>query len=139
MSHFLNEEDVKLVCFDYAKTRLAENEPIPDFSTRYAGKLESVLAAPKTMIGGKLVYESSSFQAAVLFYEMIKQHPFVNGNKRIACVTLLVFLVLNGYWLKTNRLELYETAKSVASSNVKDRKNVLNSISRFVEKNSRKI
>ena len=83
MSHFLTLEDIRDICYVYAKAHLTHDEPIPSFDTRYSEKLEAVLASPQTQIGGRFVYSSMSLQAAVLFYEMIKQHPFLNGNKRM--------------------------------------------------------
>ncbi len=97
MSHFLTLEDVRDFCYVYAKSNLNFNEPIPSFDTRYSEKLEAVLASPQTYIESKLVHSSMSRQAAVLFYEMTKQHPFFNGNKRIACVSLMILQSLSPY------------------------------------------
>ena len=50
---------------------------------------------------------------------MIKNHPFKNGNKRIAVMTLLVFLARNGKWLVVSHDQLYKIAVSVAESDPK--------------------
>ena len=55
----------------------------------------------------------------MLFYLMIKNHPFQNGNKRIAMTTLFVFLYLNRKWLKVDSKELYNFAVWVAQSPAK--------------------
>lgn len=132
MAQFLTLEDVRDICYVYAKAHLTHDEPIPSFDTRYPEKLEAVLASPQTQLGGNFVHPSMSRQAAVLFYEMIKQHPFFNGNKRIACVSLLVFLSLNGAWLQTTWRELYDIAVAVAISRSGNREDMLQLLSRFV-------
>ncbi len=50
---------------------------------------------------------------------MVKNHPFKNGNKRIATTTLLLFLSGNGKWLKVDPAQLYRFAKWVAESDPK--------------------
>ena len=136
MSHFLTLEDIRDICYVYAKAHLIHDEPIPSFDTRYPEKLEAVLASPQTQIGGKFMHSSMSRQAAVLFYEMIKQHPFLNGNKRIACVSLMVFLSLNDTWLKTSWRELYDIAVTVATSRSDNREGMLQLLTDFIQNNS---
>lgn len=58
--------------------------------------LESALAAPQaTMMGSPLISEPVEIAAAYLFY-LCSNHPFVDGNKRMALATCLVFLSENG-------------------------------------------
>src|SRR3989344_268172 len=132
MSRFLTLEDVEQVCFEYAKTHLANVEPIPPFESRFSGKLESALGAPQQTYDAHLLYPTLPRQAAILFYEMIKLHPFQNGNKRIATVTLMVFLALNMQWLQTDWRELYDEAIIVASSRVENRDGVLRLLEEFI-------
>ena len=49
-------------------------------------------------------------KAAILFYLLIKNHPFQNGNKRMAVTALFLFLYLNKKWLKVDNTELYNFA-----------------------------
>lgn len=135
MVHFLTLEDIRDICYTYAKAHLAHDEPIPSFDTRYAEKLEAVLALPAMQIGGTFVYPSMSRQASVLFYEIIKQHPFLNGNKRIACVSLMAFLSLNEKWLKTTWRELYDIAVTVAASRSDNRDGMLQLLTDFIQNN----
>ena len=83
--------EIEYMAIRLAKELLSFNEPIPDFSTRYPNILESCLAAPFQRFSGKYLYSSLISKASVLFYLMIKNHPFQNGNKRIAMTTLFVF------------------------------------------------
>ena len=58
--------------------------------------LESAVAAPQaTMMGGPLMTDPLEIAAAYLFY-ICGNHPFVDGNKRAALATCLVFLSENG-------------------------------------------
>lgn len=135
MPYFLTLDDVKEICFEFARAHLKYDEPIPSFASRYPDKLETALAAPQQIIQGKLVYQTLAEQAAVLFFEMIKLHPFLNGNKRIACVLLMTFLLLNGKWLKTNWRELYDITVTVANSKIENRQGVLKLLSEFIANN----
>ena len=90
---------------------------------------------PKQMLNGKFAYPELHNQAAVLFYEIAKQHPFLNGNKRIACVSLMAFLALNDKWLKTDWKKLYDIAVTVAGSKTENRDGVLNLLSDFITNN----
>jgi len=58
--------------------------------------LESAVAAPQaTMMGEPLFTDPTEIAAAYLFY-LCRNHPFVDGNKRTALATCLVFLSENG-------------------------------------------
>jgi death-on-curing protein len=62
---------------------------------RDEGLLESALAAPQaTMFGQAMMADPVEIAAAYLFY-LCKNHPFLDGNKRTALATALVFLVEN--------------------------------------------
>ena len=67
--------------------------------------LESAVAAPKATFGGKpIISDIIEIAAAYLFY-LCKNHPFVDGNKRTALASCLVFLSENER-LENNRLDL---------------------------------
>ncbi len=74
---------------------------------------------PFQQYASKQLYPGLLRKAATLFYLMIKNHPFQNGNKRIAMTTALYFLYVNGKWLRVDNQELYNFAKWVAESNPK--------------------
>jgi len=77
-------KDVEYIAFKLAREMLSFDEPIPDFSTRFPNVLESCLAVPFQSFSGKSLYPTLISKAAMLFYLLIKNHPFQNGNKRIA-------------------------------------------------------
>jgi death on curing protein len=78
---------------------------------RDRGALESALARPRTGYYDDIIQE-----AAALWESLSQNHPFVDGNKRVAVTVTAAFLKLNGYRLEFGDLEafsfltgLYET------------------------------
>ena len=67
------------------------------------GLLASALAQPAQTFSGTYLNRTIPDKAAVLLISMIKNHPFVDGNKRIALTTTTVFLSLNGWLFYANR------------------------------------
>lgn len=108
--------EVQYIAHQLAKKWMEWDEPIPDFSSRYPNILESCLAAPFQTFGKKMLYRNLIEKSSILFFLLIKNHPFFNGNKRIAVTTLLVFLDKNKKWLKISNQELYNFAMWVAAS-----------------------
>jgi death-on-curing family protein len=127
--------NVEHVAHDLAKRLMDWNEPIPPFVSRYPHKLESCLATPFQTYNRKPLYRTLVDRAAILFYLMVKNHPFKNGNKRIAVTTLLSFLSLNGKWLTVNPHELYSFAMFVAKSPPKYQKDIVIIIKKFIKTN----
>ena len=64
---------------------------------RDLGALESALAQPKATFGGTDLYPSIVDKASALAFGLAMNHPFVDGNKRIAHAGMAVFLDLNGF------------------------------------------
>jgi len=126
--------DVEYLAFRLAKQRLSFDEPIPDFSTRFPHILESCVLTPFQTFSGKALYPSLVAKASVLFYLMIKNHPFQNGNKRIAITTLLVFLLFNSKWIRVDTQELYNFTVWVAQSPSGFKDQVVDAIQKFIRK-----
>lgn len=59
--------------------------------------LESALAQPRMTFGGEELYTTLVEKTAALGFSLIKNHPFVDGNKRTGHAAMETFLVLNGY------------------------------------------
>lgn len=133
--HILSLREIKDIAFKLAQATMTWDEPIPDFETRFPNILESCLATPFQTFDKKHLYKGVTGKVAVLFYLIIKNHPFTNGNKRIGVTTLLVFLSLNGKWIAVSNQELYNFAVWVASSPPQVMDQTVNAIKRFVEKN----
>ena len=126
--------DVEYLAHRLAQEHLAFNEPIPDFSTRYPNVLESCLVTPFQMFGGKSLHPSLVSKSGILFYLMIKNHPFQNGNKRIAITTLLLFLLQNKKWLQVNTQEFYNLTVWIAQSPAAAKEQVVEAIQNFVKR-----
>ena len=61
------------------------------------------------------VYPSLQQKAARLCFGLVKNHPFVDGNKRIGAHVMLVFLALNGIELQHTQTELSEVILQLAA------------------------
>ena len=133
MKSFITIAEVEYIAHYLAKTLMTWNEPIPDFSTRFPNTLESCLATPFQSFQRKHLYKGLLGKAAVLFYAMIKNHPFQNGNKRIAMTTLFYFLMENKKWLRVDEKELYNFAVWVAESNSKVKDATVEAIKKFIK------
>lgn len=131
MTVWLELEHVKEICFELAVV-LPFKEPIPSFGTRFPGKLESCLAAPRHWFNGAFLYPTLVDQAAILFYVLNKDHPFANGNKRIALTSLMVFLALNHRWISVDIMKFYEFSVSVAASDAREKDRVTEYIKDFI-------
>ena len=131
--------EIEYVAHRLAQTLMGYGEPIPPFSTRYPDKLESCLKTPFQTFHKKSLYQTFEMKAAVLFYLMIKNHPFQNGNKRVAVVTLLFFLHENGRRLSVDNVSLYEFAREVAGSDPREKDSIIAHIRDFVVQHSAKL
>jgi death on curing protein len=63
---------------------------------RDEGLLRSALAQPEMQFGGAYVRDYLASMAGTYLFHLAKNHPFVDGNKRVAAATTLLFLALNG-------------------------------------------
>jgi death on curing protein len=127
--------DVEYVAFQLAKKFMEWDEPIPDFNTRFPDKLESCIETPFQTFERKSLYNGIIKKSAIMFYLMIKNHPFQNGNKRIAVTTLLFFLIQNGKWLSISNEEIYKFACDVAQSDSQKKDSVMIDINLFIKNN----
>lgn len=130
--HIITIADVEYLAFQLAKEHLSFDEPIPDFSTRFPNVLESCVVTPFQSFSGKALYPTLVAKASIFFYLMIKNHPFQNGNKRIAITTVLTFLFSNGKWLKADAQELYNFTVWVAQSPSEFKEQVVSAIQQFI-------
>ncbi len=133
MIKILSIKDVKYIAFTLAKELMIYNEPIPGFTTRFPNILESCIMVPFQKFEKKSLYKGIVEKSAILFYLMIKNHPFQNGNKRIAITTLFVFLIKNKKWMKVDTKELYNFAVWVAFSNPKLKTETVQAIVHFLK------
>ncbi|HKQ51810.1 MAG TPA: type II toxin-antitoxin system death-on-curing family toxin [Pyrinomonadaceae bacterium] len=86
---------------------------------RDMGMLESALAQPLMMFGGHELYPTISDKASALGFSLIKNHPFVDGNKRIGHAAMEIFLVLNGHEINAHVDEQEQIILKVASGELR--------------------
>lgn len=128
-------ESVKNVSFELARHKLPFDEPIPEFSSRFPNILESCIATPFQKFNNKDLYKGLIDKAAILFYLLIKNHPFQNGNKRIAVTTLLIFLSLNKKWIYVTTVKFYKFAVQIAESDRELKVENIKMIEQFIKDN----
>ncbi len=57
---------------------------------------ESAVQQPKATFGGEELYSTIIEKSAILAFTLVKNHPFLDGNKRTGHAAMEVFLLLNG-------------------------------------------
>jgi len=82
---------------------------------RDLGALQSALAQPRMSYDGEELYPSLAEKAGALAYSLVKNHAFVDGNKRLAHAAMEVFLVLNGYEVGAKMEEQEAVMRAIAS------------------------
>jgi death-on-curing protein len=85
---------------------------------RDLGLLESALAMPQASFGGTWLHESLAAMAAAYLFHIVRNRPFIDGNKRTGLMAALVFLGLNGLTLKAREDELTDLVLGVAAGRV---------------------
>lgn len=82
---------------------------------RDIGLLESALAAPAASAGGEYAHADLFAMAAAYAYHIVKNHPFVDGNKRAGLACALVFLELNRISVRDPAGRLYDAVMELAA------------------------
>lgn len=77
--------------------------------------LDSALEQPKIMFDGIYLHDSTTRMAAAYGFHLCMNHPFVDGNKRIALVTMDIFLQRNGFEISASEKVIYEVIIKLAS------------------------
>lgn len=87
---------------------------------REPGLLDSALSRPRTTVFGERAYPDLFTQAAAMFQSLAANHPLIDGNKRLAWTSLVVFLLLNGVTIETHDDTAYDFVIAVASGRLTD-------------------
>lgn len=82
---------------------------------RDLGLLQAAAARPQATFDGKNLYQDVFSKAAALMESIIKNHPFVDGNKRTGITAVGLLLQLNGFRLQTTQDELYRFTMAMAA------------------------
>ena len=81
---------------------------------RDIGLLESAVAMPQAGFGGQYFHTDLCEMAAAYLFHLVKNHPFVDGNKRVGAASALVFLELNRFSVEVSNESLVKTTLEVA-------------------------
>lgn len=110
---WINKEDV----YKIHTEQLAEHGGFP--GVRDKGLVESSLSRPQNLF----FYQKPSLfdLAAAYAYGIIKNHPFLDGNKRTSFVISVLFLRLNGYGLFTTSLDKITTFLNLADGSISEK------------------
>jgi death-on-curing protein len=84
---------------------------------RDLGLLESALSRPQNIISYAEHPDIASLAAAYAF-GIAKNHPFLDGNKRIALVSMRTFLILNGSDIDASQQDKYQTIMALADGSL---------------------
>ncbi len=82
---------------------------------RDVGLLESALAMPEATFSGEDLHPTLHEKAAAYLFHLVKNHPFVDGNKRVGLAVCLGFLALNGSKIRATDDELVDLVLGVAN------------------------
>jgi len=119
------------------------NDPIYPYGLRDDNLLESALFHCKTSYNGNLKYKSIESIAATLMYSLSHNHPFYNGNKRTAVVSMLVFLDRHSICLTCDDNDLFIISLKVADHKILKNNNYKDAeiyeLTRWIIENSRKM
>ena len=85
-----------------------------DSGLRDRGLLESAVAMPQSTFGGEFLHVALAGKAAAYHFHLCSNHPFVDGNKRVAVAVAEVFILANGCELGASDDELEEITLGVA-------------------------
>jgi death-on-curing family protein len=123
-----------------------EDDPISPSGVKSSNMLESACARPHVGIGNIDKYTNLELKLAALFHSLTKNHPFHNGNKRTALVTLLTALDRNNRRLDNNISDndIFDFVVSVTANEFPDTAHALNldadgvilEIAQWIKKNS---
>ena len=130
---------VKVLDYEYVKEQIVklkeklikDKRASNDFGREKAGSLADIFKRLEAYIANRKAYPSVAERAAHLLYFIIKEKPFLDGNKRIASFLFIIFLVKNNYLLnkkgeaKINDKALASLALLIASSVPRDKENMI--------------
>ena len=89
-----------------------------DTGIRDIDLLKSAVGTPAVTFGGEYLHSDLCEMAAAYLFHIVKNHPFVDGNKRTGTVCAIVFLALNGYEINAPEDDLVEMVLSVSRGEI---------------------
>jgi death-on-curing protein len=103
-----------------------------DPGLRDRGLLESAVAMPHSTFGGVDLHVGLPEKAAAYHFHLCANHPFMDGNKRVAIAAAEVFLLINGHELSASDHEVEKLTLGVAAGRL-SKDQVIEFFARFVK------
>jgi death-on-curing protein len=98
---------------------------------RDVGLLEAAVHRPRTSVLGQDAYPDLLTKAAALLHSLARNHPLVDGNKRLAWLATYVFLAKNDVVLDPGDDEAYDLVIAVAAGTIDDVSDIAASLAAF--------
>ncbi len=99
---------------------------------RDIGLLEAAVHRPRTTVFGQDAYPDLVTKAAALLHSLARNHPLVDGNKRLAWLATYVFLAKNGVMLAADDDPAYDLVVGVASGAIDEVEEIAKVLASFV-------
>lgn len=80
--------------------------------------LSSALGTPQASFGGELLHPTLAEMAGAYLFHLAKNHPFVDGNKRVALAAALAFLWLNDLAIEADEESLVDLVMGIAEGRI---------------------
>jgi death on curing protein len=111
--YFLTLEDVLEIHTDQIKHYGGKS------GIRDKNLLLSAIAQPLTTFNGEFLHKSIHHMASAYLFHICQNHPFIDGNKRVALVSALTFLAMNDYSIDYNENKLEQLVRFIAEGKAK--------------------
>ena len=140
----LNSDEILKIHFELVSMFEEENDPIVPPGPRDINLLHSAAARPQTSLGGTEKYSTPIQKAAALFHSLVTNHPFHNGNKRTALVSLIVYLDRAKILFEAGDDDLFDFVIAVADNrfvppeHIRNSDEVVKAIADWVGKHTKK-
>lgn len=100
---------------------------------RDLGLLESALGRPQAAFDGEDLYPTIFLKAGAFLHSLLRNHPFVDGNKRTSMYAAMTFLELNGYQFIAKQKEVVTFALQIENEKLS-----VEEIAEWLKKHTRK-
>ncbi|MDR1389081.1 MAG: type II toxin-antitoxin system death-on-curing family toxin [Treponema sp.] len=127
MIHFLTLSEILIILEDQIRNYGGM------YGVRDLNLLSSAIYVPQSGFDGKYFHKTIPAMAAAYAFHICQNHPFTDGNKRVALTSSLVFLDINGYTFNCKEEIIYDKIMDVAKGELKKE-----DLIKFYEKHSKK-
>jgi death-on-curing family protein len=117
----LTRQEVEAIHWELVRDFANDADPIDPPGVRSSDLLESAVFRQHTGVGDAIKYPTAEMAGAALLHSLVHDHPFHNGNKRTALVSMLVLLDENSLMLTCEEDELFRLVVRLAQHKVVQR------------------